>query len=66
MGTVYLGQAPQDRLVAIKVVRTDLIHDEEFLGRYGDRFESGGAGIGPGGVVRDRRRPGNALEQRFQ
>jgi serine/threonine protein kinase len=34
MGTVYLGRAPEGRLVAIKVVRTDLIDDEEFLGRF--------------------------------
>jgi serine/threonine protein kinase len=34
MGTVFLGRAPQGRLVAIKVVRTDLTHDEEFLGRF--------------------------------
>jgi len=34
MGTVFLGRSPQGRLVAVKVVRTEFIRDEEFLGRF--------------------------------
>ncbi|RSM50032.1 serine/threonine protein kinase [Actinoplanes sp. ATCC 53533] len=34
MGTVFLGRSPQHRLVAVKVVRTEFIRDEEFLGRF--------------------------------
>ncbi|MGI5186332.1 serine/threonine protein kinase [Dactylosporangium sp. CA-152071] len=34
MGTVYLAQAPDGLLVAIKVVRTDLADDEEFRRRF--------------------------------
>ncbi|AGZ41900.1 serine/threonine protein kinase [Actinoplanes friuliensis] len=34
MGTVFLGRAPQGRPVAIKVVRSEFVRDEEFLGRF--------------------------------
>ncbi|GAA3342109.1 hypothetical protein GCM10020358_35890 [Amorphoplanes nipponensis] len=34
MGTVFLGRSPQGRPVAVKVVRTEFIRDEEFLGRF--------------------------------
>jgi serine/threonine protein kinase len=34
MGTVYLGRAPDGRLVAIKMVRRDLAADDEFLRRF--------------------------------
>ena len=34
MARVFLGRAPEGRLVAIKVVRADLTDDEEFLGRF--------------------------------
>ncbi|MFC6020795.1 serine/threonine protein kinase [Plantactinospora solaniradicis] len=34
MGTVFLGRSPQGRQVAIKVVRTEFMHDAEFLGRF--------------------------------
>jgi len=34
MGTVFLGCTPQNRTVAIKVVRADLMRDPEFLGRF--------------------------------
>jgi eukaryotic-like serine/threonine-protein kinase len=34
MGTVFLGRSPQGRPVAIKVVRTEFLRDEEFVGRF--------------------------------
>jgi eukaryotic-like serine/threonine-protein kinase len=34
MGTVYLGRAPDGRLVAIKMVRRDLAADDEFRRRF--------------------------------
>jgi serine/threonine protein kinase len=34
MGTVFLARTPREQLVAIKVVRTDLTRDPEFLGRF--------------------------------
>ncbi|KUL31541.1 serine/threonine protein kinase [Actinoplanes awajinensis] len=34
MGTVFLGRGPDGRLVAIKMVRTELVHDAEFRGRF--------------------------------
>lgn len=34
MGSVFLARSPQGRLVAVKVVRADLSHDEEFRGRF--------------------------------
>ena len=34
MGTVFLGRSPQGKLVAVKVVRTEFIRDEGFLGRF--------------------------------
>jgi hypothetical protein len=34
MGTVFLGRTPQGRPVAVKVVRSEYIRDEEFLGRF--------------------------------
>ncbi|MBG6101261.1 hypothetical protein IW249_001675 [Micromonospora vinacea] len=34
MGSVFLARSPQGRLVAIKVVRAELSHDEEFRGRF--------------------------------
>ncbi|MEU4526608.1 protein kinase [Micromonospora ureilytica] len=34
MGTVFLARSPQGRRVAVKVVRPELSHDEEFRGRF--------------------------------
>ncbi|MET8265163.1 protein kinase [Micromonospora arida] len=34
MGSVFLARSPQGRLVAVKVVRAELSHDEEFRGRF--------------------------------
>jgi eukaryotic-like serine/threonine-protein kinase len=34
MGTVYLGRSPDGRRVAIKVVRAEFAHDDEFRGRF--------------------------------
>ncbi|MET8255897.1 serine/threonine-protein kinase [Micromonospora sp. NPDC005205] len=34
MGSVFLARSPQGRRVAVKVVRADLSHDEEFRGRF--------------------------------
>ncbi|WP_433536860.1 serine/threonine protein kinase [Micromonospora sp. CA-249363] len=34
MGTVFLARSPQGRRVAIKVIRPELSHDEEFRGRF--------------------------------
>jgi hypothetical protein len=34
MGSVFLARSPQGRLVAVKVVRPELAHDEEFRGRF--------------------------------
>ncbi|WP_203827134.1 serine/threonine protein kinase [Actinoplanes palleronii] len=34
MGTVFLGRGPDGRLVAIKMVRTEFVHDAEFRGRF--------------------------------
>src|SRR3954451_16289657 len=34
MGTVYLGRSPDGRQVAIKVIRADLDHDDEFRRRF--------------------------------
>jgi serine/threonine protein kinase len=34
MGTVYLGRGPEKRLVAIKVIKPELVYDEEFRGRF--------------------------------
>ncbi|HEU5157859.1 MAG TPA: protein kinase [Streptosporangiaceae bacterium] len=36
MGTVYLGRAPDGRLVAVKVVRAELAGDKVFLARFRD------------------------------
>ncbi|MGC4760724.1 serine/threonine protein kinase [Micromonospora trifolii] len=34
MGSVFLARSPEGRLVAVKVVRAELSHDEEFRGRF--------------------------------
>ncbi len=34
MGSVFLARSPQGRRVAVKVVRAELSHDEEFRGRF--------------------------------
>ncbi|MFF0152678.1 serine/threonine protein kinase [Micromonospora sp. NPDC005203] len=34
MGTVFLARSPQGRQVAVKVVRPEFSHDEEFRGRF--------------------------------
>ncbi|MEV4640041.1 serine/threonine-protein kinase [Actinoplanes sp. NPDC049548] len=34
MGTVYLGAAPDGREVAVKMVRPEFAHDQEFRGRF--------------------------------
>ncbi|MEO3774000.1 protein kinase [Micromonospora sp. B9E7] len=34
MGSVFLARSPQGRRVAVKVVRPELSHDEEFRGRF--------------------------------
>lgn len=34
MGSVFLARSPQGRQVAVKVVRSELSHDEEFRGRF--------------------------------
>ncbi|WP_169789928.1 protein kinase domain-containing protein [Actinoplanes subtropicus] len=34
MGTVYLGRGRDGRPVAIKVIKPELVHDEEFRGRF--------------------------------
>jgi len=34
MGTVFLARIPDGRLVAVKMMRPELAHDEEFLGRF--------------------------------
>ncbi|MFG1914944.1 serine/threonine protein kinase [Micromonospora sp. NPDC048898] len=34
MGTVFLARSPQGRRVAVKVVRPEFSHDEEFRGRF--------------------------------
>ncbi|MEU1590474.1 serine/threonine-protein kinase [Micromonospora sp. NPDC005710] len=34
MGSVFLARSPQGRRVAVKVVRSELSHDEEFRGRF--------------------------------
>jgi hypothetical protein len=34
MGVVYLGQAPDRRLVAVKVIRADRAHDPELIARF--------------------------------
>ncbi|GGM08787.1 MULTISPECIES: serine/threonine protein kinase [Micromonospora] len=34
MGSVFLARSPQGRRVAVKVVRADLSHDDEFRGRF--------------------------------
>ena len=34
MGSVFLAEAPAGRLVALKVIRDDLAHDEEFRLRF--------------------------------
>ncbi|MGC4880010.1 serine/threonine protein kinase [Micromonospora sp. DT43] len=34
MGSVFLARSPQERLVAVKVVRSEFSHDEEFRGRF--------------------------------
>lgn len=36
MGTVYLGTSDSGRHVAVKVIRTELATDEDFLGRFRD------------------------------
>lgn len=36
MGTVYLGSTPQGREVAVKVIRTELATDDDFLARFRD------------------------------
>lgn len=40
MGTVYLGEAPEGRLVAIKVVHEYLATDPEFRRRFGHEVEA--------------------------
>jgi protein kinase-like protein/WD40 repeat protein len=40
MGTVYLGEAPDGRPVAVKVLRPELAEDEEFLARFRDEVAS--------------------------
>ncbi|MGV9211049.1 serine/threonine-protein kinase [Micromonospora sp. RB23] len=34
MGTVFLARSPEGRRVAVKVIRPELSHDEEFRGRF--------------------------------
>src|SRR4051812_42542396 len=34
MGTVFLGRAPEGRLVAVKVIRPEHVWDTEFRGRF--------------------------------
>src|SRR5262245_37982485 len=36
MGAVYLGQAPDGRKVAVKVVRPELARDAQFIARFRD------------------------------
>ncbi|MFI9103126.1 serine/threonine-protein kinase [Streptomyces fildesensis] len=40
MGTVYLGRSPGERLVAVKVVRTELAADPTFRRRFGREIEA--------------------------
>ncbi len=40
MGTVYLGRAPDGRLVAVKVLRRELAADPAFVARFADEMQA--------------------------